>query len=67
MSIFLSKEDVIRLTTYTQIKKQRAELEKRGIPYDLNKDGEPLVLRDHYVNKKSIDQIEPNWEIPIHA
>lgn len=67
MSIFLSKDDVIRLTSYTQIKKQRKELEKRGIPYDLNKDGEPLVLKDHYVNKKSVEQLEPNWGSTAHA
>lgn len=58
---FLSDDEVARLTRYKQPKKQKEHLIKEGIPFTVDRSGRPIIFKDAVINKKQIEQIEPNW------
>lgn len=62
--VFLSVEDVIRLTGSTHAKKQIEYLKDRGIPFICDVKGRP-VPHKHYIDQiygiKKIASIEPDF------
>ena len=59
--MFLSVDDIERLTGYKRKREQCAELTRQGIPFRVNARGEPIVT-ESYINgtKKVIEQ--PTWQ-----
>lgn len=43
--VFLSDEEIFMLTGYKQASKQCAQLKSQGIPFHINKAGQPRVAR----------------------
>lgn len=62
---YLSEHDVRRLTGKMQAKLQRAELEKRRIPFLVDAHGHPLVSRHHArqiaAGEEVVSSSGPNW------
>jgi len=66
MQMFLKQSEIEELTGYKRKANQRARLLKMGVPFFINRMGEPVVIRDNLVivagAAKSTKAAEPDIE-----
>jgi len=71
---FLTEDELVRFTGYSQAKKQIAHLCKIGVPFELNSLTKPIVLREALLKKMSgsnhaiqYRKTEPKFSMPKTA
>lgn len=50
--LFLSREEIIQLTAYKHKSQQKDWLAKQGIPFMVNRLGDPIVNRSYFTSHK---------------
>lgn len=59
--MFLTVEDIERLTGYKRKREQCAELTRQGVPYRVNARGEPIVAESFINGTKKVAET-PTWQ-----
>lgn len=62
MNEFLDIDEVQRLTGYKKPACQRRHLAAQGIPFDVDKDGRPVVRRNRTITPGTSRQEQPRWD-----